>query len=1191
MKQLPPGSEEQLRLLFESNPQPMIIYDRETLEILEANDAAVSISGYSHTECLSMTLKDMWPADAIEMQTTLVTGERPPFRHSRGWKSKWKNGKIVDAEVSSHTLDFKGRKAAVAVAHDITELVETGRALRQYQALADNTRDIILFVRQSDTRIVEANAAAVNEYGYTREELLSMNIDSIRSPAEKDWTPEQFEQANNGGLMFEAVHIRRDGTTFPVEISSRTITIDGIQTIISVVRDITARREADRRLERQEQVLRLFVENSPAAVAMFDRDMRYIVASRRYLSNYNLGEIDLVGRSHYEVFPEIPERWKEVHGRCLAGKIEKCDEEPFTRGDGTVDWVKWEIHPWYENAGQIGGVILFSEVVNDRKRAAEELEISRQRLVGLIHSAMDGIISLDENQRIVIFNPAAEKMFGVGSAEMIGQTLERLIPEKFRETHSVQVTRFGNTGKWDESRRMMGMRMVHGLRANGETFPLEASISQIEVGGRKIFTVICRDVTEQVRAREELRLSEEKYRTLYENSTVGIYRTTPDGRILLANPALVKMLGYSSFEHLATRNLKETGFEPSYPRKDFLKVIEEYGEVKGLESAWRKLDGEVIHLRENARAVRDISGRTMYFDGVVEDITQRKESEVKIRRLNRVYAVLSDINQIIVRVRDKQRLFEEACRVAVEVGKFRFVWIGVVDERESILKPVAKAGEDEGSLAPVRVPIVPKTKEQAGPIFKVVSEGTPVVRNDIEHDGMTFPWQSEALKRGFRSSASFPLKNSNHVFGTINFYSTDTGFFDPQEVMLLEELSSDISYAVENIEVEGQRKSLQAQLIQAQKMESLGTLAGGIAHDFNNILGIIMGYSTYIDAKDQSPEKLSRSANAIRRAAERGAILVKQLLTFARKDEMKFESAQVNDVVTEVDGLLKEILPRTIKVVTDLEPKLPPLTADATQIQQVLLNICLNARDAMPAGGTITIMTRSLDREMSATKFPAMRPEESLAIIIKDTGIGMSEEIKRRIFDPFFTTKEVGKGTGLGLALVHSIITSQNGLVEVESEPGKGSTFTIYLSVQERGSEKVEQHDLLGYDTQGGSETVLVLEDEELLMDLITNVLSSKGYVVLAAQNGQEGIDVFIRRRSEIAVVIADLGLPGLSGEEALKRIRDADPDVKLIAASGFIEPRVRSGLMDIGVAHFVHKPYTPAEILKTLRDVLDNES
>ncbi|MCL5021302.1 MAG: PAS domain S-box protein, partial [Bacteroidetes bacterium] len=724
-----------------------------------------------------------------------------------------------------------------------------------------------------------------------------------------------------------------------------------------------------------------------------------------------------------------------------------------------------------------------------------------------------------------------------------------------------------------------------------ETFPLEASISQIEVGGRKIFTVICRDVTEQVRAREELRLSEEKYRTLYENSTVGIYRTTPDGRILLANPALVKMLGYSSFEHLATRNLKETGFEPSYPRKDFLKVIEEYGEVKGLESAWRKLDGEVIHLRENARAVRDISGRTMYFDGVVEDITQRKESEVKIRRLNRVYAVLSDINQIIVRVRDKQRLFEEACRVAVEVGKFRFVWIGVVDERESILKPVAKAGEDEGFLAPVRVPIVPKTKEQAGPIFKVVSEGTPVVRNDIEHDGMTFPWQSEALKRGFRSSASFPLKNSNHVFGTINFYSTDTGFFDPQEVMLLEELSSDISYAVENIEVEGQRKSLQAQLIQAQKMESLGTLAGGIAHDFNNILGIIMGYSTYIDAKDQSPEKLSRSANAIRRAAERGAILVKQLLTFARKDEMKFESAQVNDVVTEVDGLLKEILPRTIKVVTDLEPKLPPLTADATQIQQGLLNICLNARDAMPAGGTITIMTRSLDREMSATKFPAMRPEESLAIIIKDTGIGMSEEIKRRIFDPFFTTKEVGKGTGLGLALVHSIITSQNGLVEVESEPGKGSTFTIYLSVQERGSEKVEQHDLLGYDTQGGSETVLVLEDEELLMDLITNVLSSKGYVVLAAQNGQEGIDVFIRRRSEIAVVIADLGLPGLSGEEALKRIRDADPDVKLIAASGFIEPRVRSGLMDIGVAHFVHKPYTPAEILKTLRDVLDNES
>ncbi len=258
-------------------------------------------------------------------------------------------------------------------------------------------------------------------------------------------------------------------------------------------------------------------------------------------------------------------------GKKFTGNVEKCDEDIFERPDGTVDWVRWEIRPWYEEAGQVGGIILFSEVVTQQKLAAEELEMSRQQLLGLINSAMDSIVSLDENGKVILFNPAAEKIFGVSAEEMLGKPLDRLIPERYRRKHEGLISAFGESDGISHARHMMGMRIIPGLRANGEEFPMEASISKIEVGGKKIYTVIHRDVTEQVKAREELRESEEKFRTLYENSSVGIYRTTPDGRILLANPALVAMLGYSSYEDLSARNLEGNSWQKRWTANpDFL---------------------------------------------------------------------------------------------------------------------------------------------------------------------------------------------------------------------------------------------------------------------------------------------------------------------------------------------------------------------------------------------------------------------------------------------------------------------------------------------------------------------------------------------------------------------------------------------------------------------------------------------
>lgn len=394
-----------------------------------------------------------------------------------------------------------------------------------------------------------------------------------------------------------------------------------------------------------------------------------------------------------------------------------------------------------------------------------------------------------------------------------------------------------------------------------------------------------------------------------------------------------------------------------------------------------------------------------------------------------------------------------------------------------------------------------------------------------------------------------------------------------------------------------ERQLLERQIRQAQKMESIGTLAGGIAHDFNNILGIILTCSSLLDREPPGSKQFHSTIEIVQRTVQRGANLVRQILTFARKDEILYSSVRLNDIIVELVKMLQLTMPKTIDISMQLDPSLPPIIGDANQVHQAIMNLCINARDAIlekeqgVAGvGTIHIETARIHRSALLRKFHHVEAEEYLVVRISDTGTGMDEETKRRIFDPFFTTKEKGKGTGLGLAVVYGVMQGQHGFVDVESTRGEGTTFTLYFPLVNKEADVPVTVDDTPTEFRGGTETILFIEDEEFLLEMMKLTLEENGYTVCTAVNGQQGVDLFYQHRNEISLVFTDFGLPSLDGYSVLEKIKEIRPDIKMLLSSGYLEPFQRTLLHELGVTEIVQKPYEASLILTKIRFLLDQK-
>jgi two-component system cell cycle sensor histidine kinase/response regulator CckA len=614
------------------------------------------------------------------------------------------------------------------------------------------------------------------------------------------------------------------------------------------------------------------------------------------------------------------------------------------------------------------------------------------------------------------------------------------------------------------------------------------------------------------------------YRSIVEHAVEGIFQTTPDGRYLLANPALATMYGYDSVAELkaSVRQIARQLYVLPTRRDDFIRLMNEHDCVRHFESQIHRKNGEVIWISENVRVIRDEMGSVLYYEGTVEDITQRKQNEAQIEE----QAALLDKTQDAITVRDLQ-------------GNILF-W--------------NKGAERMYGW----------TREEA------MSNPAVFPRDEEAHDAVLLKgeWSGELQKSTI---------DGRKLTVETRWVLLRDPYDNPKSVLAI---TTDVT----------EKRKIESQLLRSQRMESIGTLASGIAHDLNNILAPILMSASILN--DLVPPEARAITQGMEESARRGADIVKQVLTFARGIEGERVALQPRHLIKEIEEIARETFSKSITLRSNVSKDLWTVIGDSTQIHQILLNLCINARDAMPEGGTLRLDAENLVIEdCDVAIHPDAKAGPYSALCVTDTGHGIPPKIIDKIFDPFFTTKEIGKGTGLGLSTVIGIVKSHGGFVKVYSEPGKGTTFKIYLPAAP--GEKIESATGVkdhAYPT-GNGELILLADDEPTVRKVTETVLRRHGYNVVTAVDGAEALAIYAQRQHEIRLVLTDVMMPLMDGAKLTRALMRMNEHVHIIAATGQADDSRQAELKQIGARAILLKPFRTDRLLTLLHETLHAQS
>ncbi len=638
--------------------------------------------------------------------------------------------------------------------------------------------------------------------------------------------------------------------------------------------------------------------------------------------------------------------------------------------------------------------------------------------------------------------------------------------------------------------------------------------------------------TEQARAEEARRQGEERFRALIEHGADAVALVAPDGTLLFASHSIERLLGFAPAELVG-----HPGFERVHPddaprlHAALGDIIASPGTPASLELRWRHKDGSWRHI--DAVAVDRLAEPAV---GAIvvnfRDVSERRTAEAALRESEERYRTLVEgVRDIIFALSPEGTIASLNPAFETITGLRREEWVGQPFER--LVHP-----ED-----------LPLALELLG----------RVVRGEL------------------RPASQFRVRTAKGDYRVGEFSATPQ-LHEGRLVGILG-IGRDVT----------ERVQLEQQLRQAQKMEAVGRLAGGIAHDFNNILTAITGYADLLLEDLGATDPRRQDADEIHKAADRAAGLTRQLLAFSRQQVLQPTVLEVNKLVSDLEKMLRRLLGEDVELGTRLAPTTGRVKADPGQLEQVIMNLAVNARDAMPNGGKLTLETGNvdLDEAYAADHYPG-RAGPFVLLAVSDTGIGMSEETQAHMFEPFFTTKEKGKGTGLGLATVYGIIKQSGGFIWVYSEVGHGTTFKLYLPRVEELAERASQPAQAPARAARGTETVLVVEDEAPVRSVARQVLERHGYTVLEAPSAEAALDIATRYSGTIHLLLTDVVMPGLNGRELASRLATLRPDARVIFMSGYTDDAVtRHGVLEPG-STYVQKPFTPDAIARKVREVLD---
>ena len=777
----------------------------------------------------------------------------------------------------------------------------------------------------------------------------------------------------------------------------------------------------------------------------------------------------------------------------------------------------------------------------------------------MFEASPDGLSIADSEHRVLWANQTFARMFGYEAAEVVGQPLEHLVVPSNRIAESRWVTESLSKG---ERITLQTKRS----KKDGTLLDVNVSCAPLYLDGEVVgFYAGYHDISDRKRVEA---LSSALYRVAEKSSSAhdlqqffaavhGIVDELMHARnfyIALYDPA-TELLTFPYFvdeqdsapgpKRLArglTDYLIRTG-EPLLATPEVLQAMEDRGEVA--RNGSRSLDWMGVPLKVNnhtfgALVVQTYSKNIRYAERDKEILTfvaRQLASAVEIKRNEQA-------------LRRSEARYRSLVQSSV-YGIYRSSLEGrFLDVNPALITMLGYGSAEEVLLLDPEKDVFEQADEHA----RLNDE----FRRTGRLDGLEVKWKR-------KDGSVITVRISGRAVSSAD---------EPADV--LEAIAEDVT----------DRRALEDQFRQAQKMEAVGRLAGGVAHDFNNLLMVISGYAEVILSQVDPASALHEKGQAIQLAADRATTLTRQLLAFSRKQLLELKVVDVNAIVQDMERLLSPLIGENIELVTMLAPQAAHTRADAGQLEQVLMNLVVNAKDAMPGGGKLTIRTEQVamnENHRRGQHF--IRPGHYVTLSVSDSGMGMDRETQSRIFEPFFTTKEKGKGTGLGLSTVYGIVKQSGGYVIVQSELGRGSTFHIYLPLVEGVSER--QSVTVPDPTHGGTETILLVEDEESVRQLVRDTLTAKGYRVLEGENGESGLAVAGRHSDKIELVITDVVMPGMGGREMVKQLAETRPGTKVLYLSGYTEDAIVSdGSIEKGTA-FLQKPFTLQSLSRKVREVL----